>query len=44
MLALLCGGQGALSDKIFDLVAHQPAAESIFTAAAYGEKLTFEHA
>lgn len=34
MLALLCGGQGALSDKIFDLVAHQPAAESIFTAAA----------
>ncbi|MCJ9732513.1 acyltransferase domain-containing protein [Bradyrhizobium sp. PRIMUS42] len=33
MLALLCGGQGTLSDKIFDLVADQPAAESIFTAA-----------
>lgn len=33
MLALLCGGQGALSDKIFDLVADQPAAEPIFAAA-----------
>ncbi|MCK1296805.1 MULTISPECIES: acyltransferase domain-containing protein [unclassified Bradyrhizobium] len=34
MLALLCGGQGTLSDKIFDLVAEQPAAASIFAAAA----------
>ncbi|WP_342710204.1 acyltransferase domain-containing protein [Bradyrhizobium sp. B124] len=33
MLALLCGGQGTLSDKIFDLVADQPAAEPIFAAA-----------
>lgn len=33
MLALLCGGQGTLSDKSFDLVADQPAAESIFAAA-----------
>ncbi|MGY8637021.1 acyltransferase domain-containing protein [Bradyrhizobium sp. 14AA] len=33
MLALLCGGQGTLSDKIFDLVAEQPAAEPVFTAA-----------
>ncbi|SFN78585.1 [acyl-carrier-protein] S-malonyltransferase [Bradyrhizobium sp. Rc3b] len=33
MLALLCGGQGTLSDKIFDLVAEQPAAEPIFAAA-----------
>ncbi|KRQ11311.1 acyltransferase domain-containing protein [Bradyrhizobium manausense] len=34
MLALLCGGQGRLSDKIFDLVAGQPAAEPVFAAAA----------
>ncbi|TWB02384.1 acyltransferase domain-containing protein [Bradyrhizobium stylosanthis] len=34
MLALLCGGQGTLSDTIFDLVADQPAAEPIFAAAA----------
>ncbi|SDG70868.1 [acyl-carrier-protein] S-malonyltransferase [Bradyrhizobium sp. Rc2d] len=33
MLALLCGGQGTLSDKLFDLVADQPAAEPVFTAA-----------
>lgn len=33
MLALLCGGQGTLSDKIFDLVADRPAAEPIFAAA-----------
>jgi [acyl-carrier-protein] S-malonyltransferase len=33
MLALLCGGQGTLSDKIFDLAADQPAAEPVFTAA-----------
>ncbi|MCP3442357.1 acyltransferase domain-containing protein [Bradyrhizobium sp. CCGUVB14] len=33
MLALLCGGQGTLSDKIFDLVADQPAAEPVFVAA-----------
>ncbi|MET4204425.1 MULTISPECIES: acyltransferase domain-containing protein [unclassified Bradyrhizobium] len=33
MLALLCGGQGTLSDKIFDLVATQPAAEPVFVAA-----------
>ncbi|OAF07260.1 malonyl CoA-ACP transacylase [Bradyrhizobium neotropicale] len=33
MLALLCGGQGTLSDKTFDLVADQPAAEPIFVAA-----------
>jgi [acyl-carrier-protein] S-malonyltransferase len=33
MLALLCGGQGTLSDRIFDLAAGQPAAEPIFTAA-----------
>ncbi|WP_051389989.1 acyltransferase domain-containing protein [Bradyrhizobium sp. Ec3.3] len=33
MLALLCGGQGTLSDTIFDLVADQPAADSIFAAA-----------
>ncbi len=34
MLALLCGGQGTLSDQIFDLVAGQAAAEPIFAAAA----------
>lgn len=34
MLALLCGGQGTLSDRIFDLVADQPAAEPVFVAAA----------
>jgi [acyl-carrier-protein] S-malonyltransferase len=34
MLALLCGGQGTLSDTIFDLVADQPAAEPVFAAAA----------
>lgn len=34
MLALLCGGQGTLSDKTFDLVADQPAPEPIFAAAA----------
>ncbi|MDH2403730.1 acyltransferase domain-containing protein [Bradyrhizobium sp. SSUT18] len=34
MLALLCGGQGTLSDKIFDLVADQPAAEPVFAAAS----------
>ncbi|MGL9622953.1 acyltransferase domain-containing protein [Bradyrhizobium sp. U531] len=34
MLALLCGGQGTLSDKMFDLVADQPTAEPIFAAAA----------
>ncbi|MBB4396303.1 ACP S-malonyltransferase [Bradyrhizobium sp. ERR14] len=33
MLALLCGGQGTLSDRMFDLVAEQPAAEPIFAAA-----------
>ncbi|WP_166303090.1 acyltransferase domain-containing protein [Bradyrhizobium sp. 2S1] len=33
MLALLCGGQGTLSDKIFDLVAEQPAAKPVFDAA-----------
>jgi [acyl-carrier-protein] S-malonyltransferase len=33
MLALLCGGQGTLSDTIFDLVAGQPAAEPVFAAA-----------
>ncbi len=33
MLALLCGGQGTLSDKIFDLVADQPAAEPVVAAA-----------
>lgn len=33
MLALLCGGQGTLSDKIFDLVADRPAAEPVFVAA-----------
>jgi len=33
MLALLCGGQGTLSDKMFDLVADQPAAEPAFVAA-----------
>ncbi|NYG47942.1 [acyl-carrier-protein] S-malonyltransferase [Bradyrhizobium sp. IAR9] len=33
MLALLCGGQGTLSDRIFDLVAEQPAAEPVFAAA-----------
>ncbi|MBW5433733.1 acyltransferase domain-containing protein [Bradyrhizobium canariense] len=33
MLALLCGGQGTLSDKTFDLVAGQPAAEPVFAAA-----------
>ncbi|SFP75762.1 [acyl-carrier-protein] S-malonyltransferase [Bradyrhizobium sp. Ghvi] len=33
MLALLCGGQGTLSCKIFDLVADEPAAEPIFAAA-----------
>jgi [acyl-carrier-protein] S-malonyltransferase len=33
MLALLCGGQGTLSDRIFDLVADQPAAELVFAAA-----------
>ncbi|WP_234686008.1 acyltransferase domain-containing protein [Bradyrhizobium monzae] len=36
MLALLCGGQGTLSDNTFDLVAGQPAAESIFAAATAG--------
>lgn len=34
MLALLCGGQGTLSDKTFDLVADQPTAEPIFVAAS----------
>lgn len=34
MLALLCAGQGTLSDRIFDLVADQPAAEPVFAAAA----------
>lgn len=34
MLALLCGGQGTLSDKTFDLVADQPAAEPVFAAAS----------
>lgn len=34
MLALLCGGQGTLSDKIFELVSDQPAAEPVFAAAA----------
>jgi [acyl-carrier-protein] S-malonyltransferase len=33
MLALLCGGQGTLSDKVFDLVADQPAAKPVFAAA-----------
>ncbi|WP_076866039.1 acyltransferase domain-containing protein [Bradyrhizobium mercantei] len=33
MLALLCGGQGTVSNKIYDLVAGQPAAESVFAAA-----------
>lgn len=33
MLALLCGGQGTLSNKTFDLVADQPAAEPVFVAA-----------
>lgn len=33
MLALLCGGQGTLSDKIFDLVAEQRAAEPVFATA-----------
>lgn len=33
MLALLCGGQGTLSDKIFDLVADQAAAAPVFAAA-----------
>jgi [acyl-carrier-protein] S-malonyltransferase len=33
VLALLCGGQGTLSDEIFDLVADQPAAAEVFTAA-----------
>ncbi|EIG57927.1 acyltransferase domain-containing protein [Bradyrhizobium sp. WSM1253] len=33
MLALLCGGQGTLSDKVFDLVADRAAAEPIFAAA-----------
>jgi malonyl CoA-acyl carrier protein transacylase len=33
MLALLCGGQGMLSDRIFDLVADQPAAQPVFAAA-----------
>jgi [acyl-carrier-protein] S-malonyltransferase len=33
MLALLCGGQGTLSDKIFDLVAARPAADPVFAAA-----------
>jgi [acyl-carrier-protein] S-malonyltransferase len=33
MLALLCGGQGTLSDRILDLVADQPAAEPVFAAA-----------
>ncbi|WP_420969825.1 acyltransferase domain-containing protein [Bradyrhizobium sp. B120] len=33
MLALLCGGQGTLSDKMFGLVADQPPAEPIFAAA-----------
>ncbi len=35
MLALLCGGQGTLSGKIFDLVADQPAAKPVFTAASF---------
>ncbi|WP_245316959.1 hypothetical protein [Bradyrhizobium manausense] len=34
MLALLCGGQGTLSDKIFDLFADQTATEPVFAAAA----------
>jgi [acyl-carrier-protein] S-malonyltransferase len=34
MLALLCSGQGTLSDKVFDLVADQPAAEPVFAAAS----------
>lgn len=34
MLALLCGGQGTLSDTMFDLVADQPAAEPVFATAA----------
>ncbi|MGJ4942015.1 acyltransferase domain-containing protein [Bradyrhizobium sp. HKCCYLS1011] len=34
MLALLCGGQGTLSQQIFDLIAGQPAAEPVFAAAA----------
>ncbi|MHC2438762.1 acyltransferase domain-containing protein [Bradyrhizobium sp. USDA 4451] len=33
MLALICGGQGTLSDTIFDLVAGEPAAEPVFAAA-----------
>ncbi|MBR0686132.1 acyltransferase domain-containing protein [Bradyrhizobium manausense] len=33
MLALLCGGQGTLSDKILDLVSENPVAEPIFMAA-----------
>ncbi|MES5482424.1 acyltransferase domain-containing protein [Bradyrhizobium sp. INPA03-11B] len=33
MLALLCGGQGTLSDKTFDLVAQEPAATPVFAAA-----------
>ena len=35
MLALLCGGQGALSPSTLALVADQPAAESIFAAASH---------
>ncbi|MCP3463168.1 acyltransferase domain-containing protein [Bradyrhizobium sp. CCGUVB23] len=34
MLALLCGGQGTLSDRIFDLAAGHAAAEPVFAAAA----------
>lgn len=33
MLALLCGGQGTLSDKTFNLVAEQRAAEPVFASA-----------
>lgn len=33
MLALLCGGQGLLSEKIFDLVADRPEAAAIFEEA-----------
>lgn len=34
MLALLCGGQGTLTDRTFDLVAGELAAEPVFAAAA----------
>jgi len=33
MLALLCGGQGNLSPRTFDLIADQPAAQPVFVAA-----------